>query len=147
MKKTFLVSWALLSLLLIGLVLRELWVDPSFASVFALGMAGYYSFCFFKLILAAYMPWGLLGSYRRAGYWLYLILLPMTLIPLHSAYEVWVRGAYVAAQTSRRTAVLQQVLGWLQDAIGYLGPLLALGAFGLCMAVVLLRLLRGQVAR
>lgn len=147
MKRFFLVIWGLLSLSLLGAVLRELWIDPSVYGTFGLLLAAYYSFCFLKLILAAYLPWGLLGAYRRAGYWLCLILLPLTLIPLHAAYEVWERGAYVAAQTSRRTAVLQHLLGWLQDALGYLGPLLALCALGIGMAVMLLRLLRGQVAR
>lgn len=147
MKNFFLTIWALLSLLLTGAVLCELWSEPSFGSAFALLLAGYYNFCFFKLILAVYLPWGLLGPYRRAGYWLCLILLPLALIPLHAAYEVWERGAYVAVETSRRTALLQHLLGWLQEVLGYLGPLLALCAFGLGMAVALLRLLRGQIAR
>lgn len=147
MKRLFLVIWGLLSLSLSGAVLRELWIEPSYGDAFALLLTGYYSFCFLKLILAAYLPWGLLGSYRRAGYWICLILLPLALIPLHAAYEVWERGAYVAAETSRRTAVLQHLLNWLQDALGYFGPLLALCAFGLGMAVMLLRLLHGQVAR
>ena len=40
-----------------------------------------------------------------------------------------------------------QLLGWLQDALGYLGPLLVLCALGFGLALMLLRLLRGQVAR
>ena len=42
---------------------------------------------------------------------------------------------------------LHLLLGWLQDALGYLGPLLVLGALGVGMVLMLLRLLRGQVAR
>ena len=42
---------------------------------------------------------------------------------------------------------LHLLLGWLQDALGYLGPLLVLCAVGIGLALMLLRLLRGQVAR
>lgn len=146
MKKLFLVIWALLSVSLTAAALRELWLDPSVANGFFLLLVGYYIVCFFCLIRAAFLPWGLLGAYRRSGYWLCLILLPLTLIPLHAAFKVWQQGGYVAAEASRRVWV-HQLLGWLQDALGYLGPLLALCALGLGAALMLLRLLRGQVVR
>lgn len=113
MKTFFLLLWGALSLTISTAALRALWLEPSPASGFALLLVVYYIVCFFQLIRAAYLPWGLLGAYRRAGYWLCLILL----------------------------------LGWLQDALGYLGPLLVLCAVGIGLALMLLRLLRGQVAR
>ncbi|MEK0361340.1 hypothetical protein [Pseudomonas sp. CBC3] len=147
MKTFFFLVWGLLSLLLTAAVLRQLWLDPSLASILMLLLVGYYIFCFFQLIRAAYLPWGLLGSYRRSGYWLCLMLQPLTLIPLHAAYKVWVQGGYVAVEASRRTAWLHNLLGWLQDALGYLGPLLTLCALGVGLAVALLRLLRTQDLR
>jgi hypothetical protein len=147
MKRLFLVIWALLSLALTAAALSELWLDPSLASGFVALLVGYYIFCFFRLIRAAFLPWGLLGSYRRSGYWLCLILLPLTLVPLHAAYQVWEQGGYVAVEASRRAVWLHDLLGWLQDALGYLGPLLALCALGIGAALMLLRLLRGQVVR
>lgn len=53
----------------------------------------------------------------------------------------------MAVEASLHTEWLHLLLGWLQDALGYLGPLLVLGALGVGMALMLLRLLRGQVAR
>lgn len=147
MKKLFLVIWAVLSVSFTALALGELWLDPSLASGLVLLLVGYYSYCFFCLIRAAYLPWGLLGAHRRSGYWLCLILLPLTLLPLHAAYEVWEQRSYVAVEASRRSDWVHHLLGWLQDALGYLGPLLALCALGIGAALMLLRLLRDQVAR
>ncbi|MCQ4294414.1 hypothetical protein NAU58_02370 [Pseudomonas stutzeri] len=147
MRTFFLLLWGMLSLMISTAALRELWLAPSAASGFALLLVVYYIVCFFQLIRAAYLPWGLMGAYRRSGYWLCLILLPLTLIPLHAAYQIWEQGGYVAVEMSRRAEWLHQLLGWLQDALGYLGPLLVLCALGVGLALMLLRLLRGQVAR
>lgn len=146
MRTFFLLLWGVLSLTISTAALRELWLAPSLRSGFVLLLVVYYIFCFFQLIRAAYLPWGLLGAYRRSGYWLCLILLPLTLIPLHAAYRIWQQGGYVPAQGSQLVA-WHQLLGWLQDALGYLGPLLVLCALGFGLALMLLRLLRGQVAR
>lgn len=61
MKRFFLVIWGLLSFSLLGAVLRELWIDPSVYGAFGLLLAGYYSFCFFKLVHAVYLPLGVAG--------------------------------------------------------------------------------------
>ncbi|MCQ4298978.1 hypothetical protein NAV11_03535 [Pseudomonas songnenensis] len=147
MRTFFLLLWGLLSLTISTAALRAVWLEPSLASGFALLLVVYYIVCFFQLIRAAYLPWGLLGAYRRSGYWLCLILLPLTLIPLHAAYQIWEQGGYVAAEASLHTEWLHLLLGWLQDVLGYLGPLLVLAALGIGLALMLLRLLRGQVAR
>jgi len=147
MRTFFLLLWGTLSLFISTAALRELWLAPSVASGFALLLVVYYIVCFFQLIRAAYLPWGLLGAYRRSGYWLCLILLPLTLIPLYAAYQIWEQGGYVAVEASLHNEWLHLLLGWLQGALGYLGPLLVLGALGVGMALMLLRLLRGQVTR
>ncbi len=124
MRTFFLLLWGALSLFISTAALRELWLAPSVASGFALLLVVYYIVCFFQLIL-----------------------LPLTLIPLYAAYQIWEQGGYVAVEASLHTEWLHLLLGWLQDALGYLGPLLVLGALGVGMALMLLRLLRGQVAR
>lgn len=140
MQKLFYLLWALCSLGLGGLAVTNLWLRPGAPSLFALALVIYYAFCFFGLIRAAFLPWGLLGRHRRSGYWLCLLLLPLALVPLQVAYRVWQAEGYLAVDPLHRAA-------WLQGALGYLGPLLLLGSLGLGMAAVLLRALRGQVAR
>lgn len=149
MKKLFFATWALLSLLLMGATLRAVWIAPSLANGFFLLLVGYYAICFFQLIRAAYQPWGLLGPRRRTGYWICLVLIPLTLLPLKAAYEIWEQGAYVTDPDAdgRRFGVLVRLLVWLQELVGHLGPLLVLATFGLGMALLLLRTLRSQVVR
>jgi hypothetical protein len=151
MKTVFLLLWGLISLLLAGAALRELWVEPSLAGSFAFLLILYCSFCFFQLIRAAYRPWGLLGPRRTAGYWVCLLMVPLALFPLRMAHDIWEAGAYrldVNAQESRLSLlVFRQLLAWLQDLVGYIGPMLVLVLIGLGMALLLLRLSRGQVVR
>ncbi|AHL77262.1 hypothetical protein CH92_20130 [Stutzerimonas stutzeri] len=149
MKLFFLLVWGLLSLSLNGAVVRELWLAPSWGSAFGLLLIAYYSVCFFQLIRAAYRPWGLLGPRRRSGYWVCLVLLPLALWPLRSAYDIWQAGAYRldAAEPRLSLMVFRQLLIWLQELVGYLGPILVLVAAGVGVALLLLRLLRGQVVR
>lgn len=147
MQKLFYLLWALCSLGLGGLAVTNLWLRPGAPSLFALALVIYYAFCFFGLIRAAFLPWGLLGRHRRSGYWLCLLLLPLALVPLQVAYRVWQADGYLAVDPLHRAAWLHPLLGWLQGALGYLGPLLLLGSLGLGMAALLLRALRGQVAR
>lgn len=145
MQKLFYLLWALCSLGLGGLAVTNLWLRPGAPSLFALALVIYYAFCFFGLIRAAFLPWGLLGRHRRSGYWLCLLLLPLALVPLLVAYRVWQAEGYLAVDPLHRAAWLHPLL--VQGALGYLGPLLLLGSLGLGMATVLLRALRGQVAR
>lgn len=150
MKKLFFVTWGVFSLLLAGVAIHSVWLRPSLASGVFLLLVGYYAFCFFELIRAAFQPWGLLGPRRRCGYWVCLILLPLALVPLKSAYQVWERGAYVIgpdASVGLGDSFILKLLVWLQELLGYIGPLMALLAIGLGVALVLLRLLRSQVAR
>lgn len=150
MKICFLLVWGLLSLVLTGAVVRELWLDPSWGSAFALLLIVYCSVCFFQLIRAAYRPWGLLGPRRRSGYWACLMMLPLTLLPLRAAYDIWQAGAYRLDDVEKprlSLMVFHQLLVWLQELVGYLGPMLVLVAAGVGMALLLLRLSRGQVVR
>ncbi|HAB62687.1 hypothetical protein ACQKIK_09490 [Pseudomonas sp. NPDC047961] len=151
MKIFFLLVWGLVSLSLTGVMVRELWIAPSWSGAFVLLLIAYYSFCFFQLIRAAYRPWGLLGPRRRSGYWVCLVLLPLTLLPLRFAYDIWLAGAYRldadAAGPSLNLLIVRQLLAWLQELVGYLGPTLVLIAAGVGMALLLLRLSRGQVVR
>lgn len=150
MKKLFFTTWGALSLLLVVAALHAVWNSPSFASGFFLLLVGYYALCFFQLIRAAYQPWGLLGP-SRTGYWLCLVLLPLSLLPLEAAYEVWEQGVYAVGpepQHDRFSVLLfRQLLVWLQELVGHLGPILLLAVTGLGMALLLLRLLRGQAIR
>lgn len=151
MKTFFLLLWGLLSVSLVSIVLRQLWLEPTPGSAFALLLIGYYSLCIFQLIRTAYRPWGLLGPRRRSGYWLCLVLLPLTLLPLNAAYEIWVNGGYRAdadAQDARLGLfIFRQLLMWLQGLVGYLGPILVLVTIALGLAALLLRLSRSQVVR
>lgn len=151
MKSFFLIVWALLSLALTGAVGRELWLAPSWTNMFALLLIAYYCVCFFQLIRAAYRPWGLLGPRRRSGYWVCLVLLPLCFWPLRSAYEIWRAGAYRlgadVAEHRLNLMIVRQLLAWLQELVGYLGPMLVLVVIGVGMALLLLRLSRGQVVR
>ncbi|MCW3147533.1 hypothetical protein N8H22_02800 [Stutzerimonas stutzeri] len=151
MKRIIFVIWGVLSLLLGAAALLELLQAPSLARGLALLLVVYCSFCVLQFLRTAYQPWGLLGPRRRCGYWLCLLLLPLTLLPLHSAFEIWQQGAYIAnpAAPGWRFSVAfgRQLLVWLQELIGYVGPLLVLLAIGVGTAVLLLRLLRTQVVR
>lgn len=147
MEKLFYALWAVSSLAFGGLAALALWQQPGLENLFALALVVYYAFCFFRLIGAVYLPWGLLGRHRRGGFWLCLILLPVALLPLHAGYAYWLGGGYPIAEAGAAAAWPQLLLDWLQDGLGYLGPLLLLGASGVGMAILLLRLLRGQVVR
>ncbi|EXF42568.1 hypothetical protein BAY1663_05031 [Pseudomonas sp. BAY1663] len=150
MKSIFFAIWALLSLLLGGVAILAALAEPGLSSGFFVLLTAYYAFCFFQLIRAFYQPWGLLGPRRRTGYWLCLLLLPLALLPLHAAYEIWQQGAYVVEDTGRMRfsiAVVRQGLVWLQELVGHLGPMLVMLALGVTIAVGLLRLLRTQVVR
>lgn len=150
MKIIFYAVWALLSLLALGVTTIAAWMKPGWANGFLVLLAGFYAFCFFQLIRACYQPWGLLGPRRRVGYWLCLILLPLALLPLQAAYEVWEQGAYVVQDDGRvrlTLALVRQGLLGLQEQFGHAGPMLVMLAFGVGMMVVLVRLLKTQVVR
>ncbi len=150
MKTFFFVVWALLSLLVVGLALVVAWARPGLVSGFQVLLASYYALCFFQLIRACYQPWGLLGPRRRGGYWLCLILLPLSLLPLQAAYEIWEQGAYVVADDGHvrfSLALARQGLIGLQELVGHAGPMLVMLAFGVAMMVGLVRLLKSQVVR
>ena len=139
----------MLSLTATGFVARELWFAPSWINALALLLPTYYSVCFFQLIRAAFRPWGLLGPRRRSGFWVCLLLLPLSLWPLRSAYEIWQAGAYRLRDNGEVASlmIVRPLLAWLQELVGYLGPMLVLVAAGVGMALLLLRLSRGQVVR
>ena len=143
MKWVFLSIWALLSALMLLLSTLFLWREASVAGGLLLLGSLYYAYCFLRLIVEAYRPWGLLGS-SRTGEWVCLLLLPLALLPLHSAYRIWLAQGYTPEPQERRwrlsTELGQQVLVLLQDLLGYLGPVLLLGAIGLGIAALLLRL-------
>ena len=150
MKRIVFVLWGALSALLGAATLFELWRAPSLASGLAPLLVGYCSFCLLQLLRTAYRPWGLLGPRRRPGYWLCLLLLPLALLPLQAAYEIWERGAYVNEEQGPLRfgiAALRQGLLWLQDLVGHAGPMLVMLALGLAIATALLRLLKTQVVR
>lgn len=143
MKVVFLVIWAVLSVLVLLLSTLYLWSEPSASSAFVLACTLYYIYCFLRLILAAYQPWGQL-AHSRAGGWLCLLLLPLSLLPLHSAYQIYLAQNYTIEPYTRRKRLIadlgQHALSGLQDLVGYMGPMLVLGALGLAMATFLLRL-------
>ena len=151
MKTVFLSIWGLLSLSLAGATLRELWLDLSLGSACAFLLVFYFSFCSFQLIGAAYQPWGLLGPRRRTGYWVCLLMVPLALAPVRMAYDIWEAGAYQLDTNDQGTGLglllFRQLLVWLQDLVGYVGPMLALTTTGVGMVFLLLRLSRGQVVR
>ncbi|HSC83812.1 MAG TPA: hypothetical protein VLC30_09375, partial [Pseudomonas sp.] len=133
MKLIFLLIWAVLSLLLLAASALYLWREPSVSSALSLFGVLYYAYCFLRLIFAAYRPWGLLGP-SRVGDWLCLLLLPLTLLPLHTAYEIWQAEHYSPEPYTRRHRLSitlgQHALSWLQDLVGYPGPMLVLAVFG-----------------
>lgn len=148
MKNIFYATWALLSLLVVGIAVFAAWAKPGWGSGFLVVLAGYYAFCFFQLIHACYRPWGLLGPRRRGGYWLCLIVLPLALLPLQAAYEVWERGAYVVEDDGRvrlTLALVRQGLLGLQEQVGHAGPMLVMLVFAVMMIAGLVRLLKTQV--
>lgn len=146
MKRLCLAIWAALSLLLGGVAAQALWEEPGLENGFYLLLVAYYVFCCLQLILAFFRPWGLLGPQRRTGYWLCLILLPLALLPLSTAYEIWQQGAY-RAEAGESSFLGDGVLVWLQEALGYAGPMLLLMAISLAVAISLLRLLKTQTTR
>jgi hypothetical protein len=143
MKSFFLSIWALLSLPLGGLLGLHAWRELSWGNVFALFLLLYCAFCSLRLILAAYRPWGSLGR-NRTGNWLCLLLLPLTLLPLHVAYRIWQQGIYIPGVHRGRHRITfelgQMGLSWLQDLVGFMGPVLALAALGILGASFLLNL-------
>lgn len=142
MKVVFLVIWAALSALLLLLSTLYLLKEPSASSAFVFVGTLYYIYCFVRLILAAYQPLSTLAP-SHAGGWLCLLLLPLSLLPLHSAYQIW-QAQHYSIETSGRERLLtelgQHILSGLQDLAGYMGPVLVLGVLGLAMATFLLRL-------
>jgi hypothetical protein len=78
-----------------------------------------------------------------------LLLLPLSFWPLRSAYEIWQAGAYRLRDNGEVASlmIVRPLLAWLQELVGYLGPMLVLVAAGVGMALLLLRLSRGQVVR
>jgi hypothetical protein len=148
MKKTFFILWALLSSFCVVGALIASWLEPSWMGAGLVLLAGYYSLCFFQFVRALCQPWGLLGPRRRAGYWFCLLLLPLALLPLHAAFEIWQQGGYSAERMGNFGILIgTPLLAWLQDLMGYLGPMLLLASLGLVFAVGLLRLLKTQVVR
>lgn len=146
MKRLWLAIWATLSLLLGGMAAQVLWEAPSWSNGFYLLLVGYYTFCCLQLIRAIFRPWGLLGPRRRAGYWFCLLLLPLALLPLQAAYEIWLQGAY-HSDSGEALLLGDSVLVWLQGLLGYAGPMLLLMTISAVIAISLLRLLKTQVTR
>lgn len=142
MKIVFLLIWAALSALSLAGACLYLWREPSVSSALVFSGVLYYAYCFLRLIFAAYRPWGLLGP-SRVGDWLCLLLLPLTLFPLHAAYAIWQAEHYSPEPHARRQRLSitlgQHALSWLQDLVGYLGPVLVLATFGAGMAILLVR--------
>lgn len=150
MKHLFFALWALLTMLLGGMALYTLLHQPSLNATADTLLVVYASFCLLQLIRAYFRPWGLLGPRRRSGYWLCLLLMPLALLPLQAAYQIWQQGAYVVEEDARvrfGIGVLRQLLVWLQELVGHLGPMLLLLLLGTLIAVLLWRMLRTQVVR
>lgn len=133
-------------MLLGGVAAQALWEAPNLNNGFCLLLVGYYAFCCLQLIRAFFRPWGLLGPRRRTGYWLCLLLLPLALLPLRTAYEIWLQEAY-RSDSGVSGLLGDGVLVWLQDLLGYAGPMLLLLAISTAIAVSLLRLLKTQTTR
>lgn len=133
-------------MLLGGVAAQALWEAPNLSNGFCLLLVGYYAFCCLQLIRAFFRPWGLLGPRRRTGYWLCLILLPLALLPLRTAHEIWLQEAY-RSDSGESGLLGDGVLVWLQDLLGYGGPMLLLLAISTAIAVSLLRLLKTQTTR
>lgn len=146
MKRLCLAIWAALSLLLGGMAAQALWEAPSWSNGFYLLLVGYCAFCCLQLIRAFFRPWGLLGPRRRAGYWLCLLLLPVTVLPLRSAYQIWLQGAY-RSDSGESILLGEPVFVWLEGLLGYVGPMLLLLAISAAIAISLLRLLKTQITR
>ena len=141
MKKFFLALWWWFVLIMGSLAAYMLYRKPfSLAPYLVLAGTAFFALCTFKLIQEGYRPWGLLGE-SRTGFWLSLLLLPLTLLPLLSAYEVWQQGIYIADE-SRSHRLFNVLLTWglelLQKLFGYWGPIVAMVLTSLCMSSILL---------
>ncbi|PKM25845.1 MAG: hypothetical protein CVV09_10380 [Gammaproteobacteria bacterium HGW-Gammaproteobacteria-13] len=101
----------------------------------------YAAFCSFKLIQEGYRRKALFGS-SNVGFWLCLLLLPLCLLPLYGAYEIWLQGIYVPSSSGRKTYLSSLLLEGLQALVGHWGPIIALLVFGLGMLFFLLGVIR-----
>lgn len=142
MKYVFLTIWAVLFVPLGCLATLVWWRNPSIYEGYLLiaGVA-YAALCSFKLIQEGYRPKALFAP-SNAGFWLCLLVLPLCLLPLYSAYETWLQGVYVASTSGRRTYLSNLLLEGLQALVGHWGPIIALSALGLGMLFCLLLGLR-----
>lgn len=98
---------------------------------------GFIALCTLRLIQEGYRTPYFSGK-SRLGFWLGLLLLPLTLLPLHSAYQTWQRGYYLAPET-RRGRLLHLALESLQQWVGPWGPILVQVAFALVIALLLVK--------
>ena len=104
MKVVFLVIWAVLSVLVLLLSTLYLWSEPSASSAFVLACTLYYIYCFLRLILAAYQPWGQLAP-SRAGGWLCLLLALIGFMATLLQSKVGNSGVYLLSLVSGITDV------------------------------------------
>ena len=133
--------WLIFTTVTVPLAALAIYRAPASLGAYLMLLAfGFISLCTLRLIQEGYRPAYARGA-SRLGFWLGLLLLPLTLLPLHSAYETWLRGSYVASSTGHRTRLLQLVLEVLQQWGGHWGPIFALVFCSLSMAVLLWRLL------
>ncbi|SHL05932.1 hypothetical protein SAMN05216288_0941 [Pseudomonas punonensis] len=142
MKYFFLLLWLVFTGVTVPLAALAIYRSPASLGAYLMLLAfSFISLCTLRLIQEGYRPAYARGA-NRLGFWLGLLLLPLTLLPLHSAYETWQRGAYVASSyDGHRTRLVGVVLEMLQHWVGHWGPIFVLVFFSLSMAVLLWRVL------
>ncbi|WP_373386688.1 hypothetical protein [Pseudomonas alcaligenes] len=138
MKYVFLTIWWLFLLLVGPLVVLMAWDRPGdWRSYLSLGVVVHLLLCTWHLIREGYRSPALLGE-RNTGFWLCLLLLPLSLMPLHAAYQTWSRGFYVAGESSGRSRWIGKLLELLQDLVGHWGPIAVMLSVGLGCSLFLL---------
>ncbi|AEF23459.1 hypothetical protein [Pseudomonas fulva] len=142
MKYVFLLIWFVFSGVTLPFAVFAIYRTPaSWGPYSMLVVCGFISLCTLRLIQEGYRSAYARGA-SRLSFWLGLLFLPLTLVPLYSAYETWLRGYYVASSyDGHRTRLVGAVLEMLQHWVGYWGPIFVLVVFSLSMAVLLWRVL------
>lgn len=141
MKYVFLLLWFFFTGITLPFAVFAIYREPaSVDSYVMLLICGFIALCTLRLIQEGYRPRHAMGASRMV-FWLGLLLLPLTLMPLHSAYETWQRGYYVASGEGRRSRLFELMLEALQQWVGPWGPIFVLVLFAASMAMLLWRLL------